>query len=81
MVTLLLYKTDRKGYKMYSITDHVKGPCTFKYYRDNSLWYETHLGLLFNVPINDIDQGTFNYTEKGILMMRWIRKFTESLGN
>lgn len=62
-----------------NVKDNVKGPVNFKFYKDNELWYETCEGLLFPVPINDIDQGTFNATEKGILMMRWIRKYIEIL--
>jgi hypothetical protein len=57
-----------------SVKENVVGPCEFQYYRDNSLWYKTCTGLQFPVPVSDIDQGTFNASEKGMLMMRWIRK-------
>lgn len=62
-----------------SVKDNGMGICKFQYYRDRSLWYETVTGLIFPVPISDIDQGTFNATEKGMMMMRWIRKYIESL--
>lgn len=62
-----------------SVKENVIGPCTFLYYRDQSLWYETCTGLRFPVPVSDIDQGTFNATEKGLMMMRWIRKHVDQL--
>lgn len=58
-----------------SIKQHIEGTCTFQYYKDSSLWYKTESGLLFNVPISDIGNATFNYQEKGLLMMRYIRKY------
>lgn len=52
----------------------------FQYYRDSALWYKTEVtNLIFPVPINDIGNATFNITEKGILMMRYIRKYLEKL--
>jgi hypothetical protein len=58
---------------------HVQAPVHFRYYRDSALWYETAAGLLFPVPISDIGTTTFNASEKGILMMRWIRKYLMEL--
>ena len=52
---------------------------TFKYYRDRSLWYETENGELFPVPVGDIGNATFNRVEKAILLMRYMRKFNESV--
>lgn len=58
--------------------DHVKGNCTFQYYRDSSLWYKTEVTeLLFPIPISDIGNATFNNKEKGLLMMRYIRKWLD----
>lgn len=45
----------------------------FKFYRDNQLWYQID-DFMFPVPIEDIGNATFNDVEKGMLMMRYIRK-------
>lgn len=52
---------------------------SFKYYRENELWYETEDGFLFPVPISDIGTATFLATDKAILFMRYIRKWNEKL--
>ncbi len=62
-----------------TLKDHVSGPTKFSYYRDGELWYETHDGFKFPVPIKDTGTASFNAEEKGILMMRYIRKHIESL--
>ena len=62
-----------------SLKDHVKGPVHFQYYRDQELWYRTHKGLLFPVPLSDDGTATFNRDDKGIFFMRWIRKYLEEL--
>lgn len=51
----------------------------FDYYRDGSLWYRTEFDELFSVPIEDIGNATFNCEEKALLLMRYMRKFNESL--
>ena len=51
----------------------------FVYYRDSSLWYVTEANELFSVPIDDIGNATFNYKEKAILLMRYMRKWNESI--
>jgi len=58
----------------YDIKEHVKGEATFAYYRAGELWYRSAAGLLFPVPVSDIGDATFNSTEKGMLMMRYMRK-------
>lgn len=63
---------------MINLTEAVKHPVTFEYYRDNSLWYSTHDGKLFPVPVSDAGSSTFNKVEKGMLLMRWMRKWNES---
>jgi hypothetical protein len=61
------------------LKDHIKGQAHFQYYRAGELWYKTEAGLLFPVPIADVYDGTFNAEEKGIHMMRYIRKHIEAL--
>ena len=58
-----------------TVKDHVTGNqlVHFKYYREGILFYETDLGLLFEVPISDTGNGNFNAEEKAINFMRWIR--------
>ena len=59
---------------------HIKGKVKFKYYRDNQLFYKTESGLTFPVPIEDIGNATFLAEDKGILFMRYIRKFLTTPG-
>lgn len=63
---------------MINLTEAAKRPVTFKYYRDKSLWYSTYDDKIFPVPVEDAGSATFNSTEKGILLMRWMRKWNES---
>lgn len=63
---------------MIDIKAAVKSDVTFEYFRDNALWYSTENGDLFPVPIEDAGSSTFNRIEKGMLLMRWMRKWNES---
>jgi hypothetical protein len=58
----------------------IKGNVEFQFYRDSQLWYKTEEGnFLFPVPIDDIGNATFARIEKGLLMMRYIRKYLSAL--
>lgn len=59
-----------------NIKDMVKDnkQATFQYYRKGELWYKTECGFMFPVPVSDVGDGTFNATEKAMLLMRYIRK-------
>ncbi len=58
-----------------SLIDHIKDRKVYlKYYREGSLYYETELGLIFEVPISDTGNGTFNAEEKAIGFVKWIRE-------
>jgi hypothetical protein len=59
---------------MSRIMDEVQGDCTFEFYRDGALHYRTAHGFVFPVPAADAGSATFGATEKGITLMRWIRK-------
>lgn len=59
---------------MSRIMDEVQGDCTFEFYRDGALHYRTARGLVFPVPATDAGSATFGASEKGITLMRWIRK-------
>lgn len=61
------------------LKDMVKGTVTFDYYREGNLYYKTENGVLFPVPLDDVGTATFNHKEKGILLMRWMRKFLETV--
>ncbi len=64
------------------LKEHIKGACYFEYYKDGNLWYITeHTRLLFPVPIEDIGNAIFNEKEKGLLMMRYIRKWLATIEN
>jgi hypothetical protein len=64
------------------LKQRVKGAVRFDYFRDGALWYTTEDGWVFPVPVTDTinAQGgspTFNAVEKGIILMRWMRKAME----
>lgn len=64
------------------LKERVKDSVQFRYFRDGSLWYSTADNWVFQIPVSDTSnaQGsspTFNATEKGITLMRWIRKAME----
>jgi hypothetical protein len=64
------------------IKELIQGEVTFEFYRDKNLYYRTSDGtLLFPVPIDDIGNATFKAKDKGILFMRYIRKFLEVCSN
>lgn len=64
----------------YNIKQLIQGEVTFEFYRDGNLYYRTGDGvLLFPVPINDVGNATFKAKDKGILFMRYIRKFLQTL--
>lgn len=51
---------------------------TFVEYRKGNLWYEVEgKGFLFPVPIEDVGDGVFKATDKGLLFMRYIRAHLE----
>ena len=55
----------------------VAGAARFLYFTDGALWYETADGWKFPVPVADAGTGIFNATEKGLLLMRWMRRYIE----
>jgi len=76
------------------MTDLAREQATFVKYEDGKLWYQiiwvddNHpLGgpdgrtVLFDFPIdvNDAGGGAFGHVEKGLYLMRWIRKHLEYL--
>lgn len=63
----------------YSIRAMIDGQAEFEFYRDRNLYYRTANGVLFPVPVEDTGTATFPARAKGIVFMRWIRKFEESL--
>lgn len=64
----------------YDIKELIQGEVTFEFYRDHNLYYRTGNGqLLFPVPIEDVGNATFKHKDKGILFMRYIRKFLNTL--
>ena len=63
-----------------NVKDHVKDNqrVHFEFFRMGTLYYKTELGLLFEVPINDIGTATMLNEDKALLYMRWIRKQIEA---
>lgn len=64
---------------MSDIKEKIAGTVRFQYYRDGELWYKTESGFLFPVPVSDTGNAVFKNEDRGILFMRWIRKYTERL--
>lgn len=62
-----------------NVKECVKGKVTFQYYRDGELWYECENGFKFPVPVTDTGGAVFLREDKGILFMRWIRKWIAEL--
>ena len=57
----------------------VKDRVKFKYFHDNTLYYECVDGFTFPIPVNETtnEQGAspvFQAEDKAIFFMRWIRK-------
>lgn len=52
----------------------------FSFYRAGNLYYEiVGKGFEFPVPISDVGDASFNVEEKGLLMMRYIRKHLQTI--
>lgn len=67
------------------IKDHVKDnqKVRFNCYRDGQFWYETELGLVFPISLEEVTASkvTLLPEDKALLFMRWIRKYVESVKN
>lgn len=66
---------------MINIKKAVTGTVTFEYFRDKCLWYSTEDGDIFPVPVEDAGSATFKKEEKGMMLMRWMRKWNEDDGD
>lgn len=66
---------------LYNIKDMVSNGklAHFQFYRKGELWYKTECGFTFPVPVSDVGDGTFNSSEKAMLLMRYIRKQVDSI--
>ena len=62
-----------------NLKDNIQGYSNFVYYSEDALWYRTATDLMFPVPVSDIGTAQFLATEKSLLLMRWIRKYLDSL--
>lgn len=62
------------------VRDHKK--VRFSFYRDKEFWFEHEDGLLFPIPLSDIESPVCKVTlpaeEKAIFFMRWIRKYIDA---
>jgi hypothetical protein len=53
----------------------IRGECTFEYYKAGNLYYRTENGeLLFPIAIEEIGNAKIEAREKGIVLMRYIRR-------
>lgn len=69
---------DIKGIKLSTLVAKGK-KVHFAFYRDREFWYKHEDGLVFPVPLSDVDDASSRATllaeDKAIFFMRWIRKF------
>lgn len=63
------------------IKECIKGTVTFSYYRSGQLWYTCGNGFIFPVPVDDTGDAKFEATDKGMLFMRYIRKYIKELND
>lgn len=63
------------------LKDRISQPVEFDHYRDGSLWYRAHDGFVFPVPISDIGTAKFLARDKGLLFMRYIRKYMDMIAD
>lgn len=64
---------------MKTIKELIAETCIFRFYRKGELHYATSdTNFQFVVPITDCGDGEFQAVERGITMMRYIRKQLES---
>lgn len=61
-----------------NIVDLAKSRAVFVRYQDQTLWYRVD-EFEFPIPVDDAGGGAFGPTEKGLTLMRWIRKHIEFL--
>lgn len=64
---------------MIDIKHCVKHPVRFLHYHDGNLWYMTDKNDEFPVPVSDIGAATFKACDKGIMFMRYMRKWNKEL--
>jgi hypothetical protein len=70
----------RQSYMTFNVKNLAQEQCVFHFYRDNTLYYRTaKSGFVFPIPTSDTGTGTFNATERGMTLLRWIRKAVEAL--
>lgn len=54
----------------------------FSYYRDREFWYQHEDGLLFPIPLSEVDnpasKATLNAEDKAMLFMRWMKRYIET---
>lgn len=54
--------------------------CTFVHYHDGQMWYTTEAKEMFPVPVpGDIGNATLLAHDRGIMFMRYMRKWNKSL--
>lgn len=62
------------------IKELIKGYCTFESFQDGCFYYRTENGeISFPVPLKDNETMVFRDRVKGLLFLRYIRSFIDSL--
>jgi len=66
---------------MKTVKELVQGRVNFEYYRSGYLYYSTTVDpdFIFPVPVTDTGEAAFLKEDKGIMFMRYIRKYQEEI--
>ena len=62
-----------------TIKDHIKGFVKFVKFKQGHLYYITETDFEFPVPISEAGEAEFKNEEKGIHLMRYIRKHLDTI--
>ena len=63
-----------------NVKDHIRGYSQIVRIKHGLVWYQTEdTKFNFPVPISDLGDAELGVREKSMLMMRYIRKFIETL--
>lgn len=66
--------------KKIKLSDLAKEMCFLKNVSDGAVWYTTGLSNFdFPIPLTEVGSSTFGQVEKGVTLLRWLKKHFEML--
>jgi hypothetical protein len=65
---------------MKTLVEYTKQLWAFHHFKDGTFWYcpatlDKEFAFLVPVPVEDVGNGELKDYEKGIVLMKWIRKY------